>query len=144
MVLQCASCASDFHLCGCLLQVRDAQGRLVEMPQDTPPGHYSGSTITAGHVVALQTQLQQLPSGSVLYIAIKHWKSSDKKFSVLAWGYAAIDQLVDTGPMASRVRQGRLGLHLYRKPVAEGPAALSNAKRLMNHPSLHVSLRGLL
>eukprot|EP00887_Chlorella_sp_A99_P005720 scaffold1.g5720.t1 len=125
------------------ISVRDHLGRLVELPQDTPPGHYHRDTgaIVAGHTVALSTPLQALPPGSVLYVEIKHWKSAEKKFSTLAWGYAPLEALVDAGPVASRVREGLVGLHLCRKPLLDAPS-LHKARRLGAHPDLHLSVRG--
>jgi hypothetical protein len=49
------------------VSLRDAAGRLLEPPQDTPPGHFQKAErcIAAGHAVVLRTPLQDLPGGAV-------------------------------------------------------------------------------
>ena len=48
------------------VSLRDAAGRLLEPPQDTPPGHFlkAERCIAAGHAVVLRTPLQDLPGGA--------------------------------------------------------------------------------
>lgn len=47
------------------VSLRDAAGRLLEPPVDTPPGHYARAErcIAAAHAVTLRTPLQDLPGG---------------------------------------------------------------------------------
>ena len=59
-----------------------------------------------------------LAAGSHLLIEIRHWKSLDKKMSVLAWSYLEIDKVIEgAGSPDPLVRSGSLFLHMYRKPV---------------------------
>ncbi len=53
------------RLC-CPCQVRDSLGRLVELPQDTHPGHYrrETSTIHSSAIVRLTTHLRTMPPGA--------------------------------------------------------------------------------
>ncbi len=48
------------------VSLRDAAGRLLEPPQDTPPGHFQKAErcIAAGHAIVLRTPLQDLPGGA--------------------------------------------------------------------------------
>ena len=48
------------------VSLRDAAGRLLEPPADTPPGHYDRGTrtIAADHAVVLRTPLRDLPGGA--------------------------------------------------------------------------------
>lgn len=48
------------------VSLRDAAGRLLEPPADTPPGHYDRGTrtIAADHCVVLRTPLRDLPGGA--------------------------------------------------------------------------------
>ena len=87
------------------LSLRDGLGRLLELPVDTHPGHYRKETsiIHSSAVVRLATSLRQVPPGAVLFVEIKHWKSDKRRFSTLAWAAAALDTLVDAGPVAARV-----------------------------------------
>lgn len=158
-------------------QVRDSLGRLVELPQDTHPGHYrrETSTIHSSAIVRLTTPLRSMPpgapvggappacpwgstnraahpcalpgrcrgcrmaggalhvlrcapahpcppAGSTLFLEIKHWKAEKRRFSTLAWAYAPLDKLVDSGPSAVRVGtrtglQRHLGLSVHPSPV---------------------------
>ncbi len=46
--------------------MHDSLVRTVEIPQDTPPGHYAKEAhrITLNHMVQLQTSLSQIPRGA--------------------------------------------------------------------------------
>ena len=48
------------------VSLRDAAGRLLEPPADTPPGHFDRGThtIAADHSVVLRTPLRDLPGGA--------------------------------------------------------------------------------
>jgi hypothetical protein len=47
------------------VQVRDSQGRLVELPVDTHPGHFRPETCTihSSAIIRLGVQLQHIPPG---------------------------------------------------------------------------------
>ena len=50
------------------VSLHDADGRPLEAPQDTPPGHFDRGSraITAGHTVVLRTPMRQMPPGECL------------------------------------------------------------------------------
>ncbi|KAL4421457.1 hypothetical protein ABPG75_010748 [Micractinium tetrahymenae] len=125
------------------LSVRDSLGRLVELPQDTHPGHYrrETSTIHSSAIVRLTTPLRSMPPGAILFLEIKHWKADKRRFSTLAWAYAPLDKVVDFGPSAARVRGGPVDLPLFKKPV---DLTLKRMRRLTSRAyDLHLTLRGI-
>ncbi|EIE19851.1 hypothetical protein COCSUDRAFT_58088 [Coccomyxa subellipsoidea C-169] len=103
------------------VSLHDADGRPLESPQDTPPGHFdrSGRCVGAGHTVILRTPMRQMPPEAVVYVELKHWKSASRKMSVLGWSFAPIETLVDASspPDDPTPRAGQLFLHLWRKPL---------------------------
>ncbi|BDA51176.1 hypothetical protein COCOBI_18-0520 [Coccomyxa sp. Obi] len=103
------------------VSLHDADGRPLEAPQDTPPGHFDRGSraITAGHTVVLRTPMRQMPPEAVVYVEVKHWKSASRKMSVLGWSFAPIETLVDVSspPDDPAPRAGQLFLHLWRKPL---------------------------
>ncbi|CAL8466444.1 g5980 [Coccomyxa elongata] len=103
------------------VSLHDADGRPLEAPQDTPPGHFDRGSraITAGHTVILRTPMRQMPPEAVVYVEVKHWKSASRKMSVLGWSFAPIETLVDVSspPDDLAPRAGQLFLHLWRKPL---------------------------
>lgn len=54
---------------------------------------------------------------SVLYVELKHWKSSTKKMSLLGWSFAPFETLVDITCDEPSARCGQLFLHLWKKPL---------------------------
>ena len=54
---------------------------------------------------------------SVLYVELKHWKSSAKKMSLLGWSFAPFETLVDIFSDEPSARCGQLFLHLWKKPL---------------------------
>ena len=56
------------------VSLRDAAGRLLEPPADTPPGHYDRGTrtIAADHCVLLRTPLCDLPGGARPHVTAQH------------------------------------------------------------------------
>jgi hypothetical protein len=58
-----------------------------------------------------------VPADSVLYVELKHWKSSAKKMSLLGWSFAPFETLVDITAEEPTARCGQLLLHLWRKPL---------------------------
>lgn len=69
------------------VSLRDAAGRLLEPPVDTPPGHYARAErcIAAAHAVTLRTPLQDLPGG-----ALPPWYRASCVFTLL---YGALCRL---------------------------------------------------
>ncbi|KAK9902703.1 hypothetical protein WJX75_003253 [Coccomyxa subellipsoidea] len=103
------------------ISLHDADGRPLETPQDTPPGHFDRGRrcVSAGHTVILRTPMRQMPPEAVVYVELKHWKSASRKMSVLGWSFAPIETLVDASspPDDPGPRAGQLFLHLWRKPL---------------------------
>ena len=58
------------------------------MPHDTHPGVFNAATgaIKLDQPLALATPLQQFPPGAALFVEIRHWKSTERRFSTVAWG----------------------------------------------------------
>lgn len=48
------------------ISLHDADGRPLETPQDTPPGHFDRGRrcVSAGHTVILRTPMRQMPPGT--------------------------------------------------------------------------------
>jgi hypothetical protein len=130
-----------------LVQLYDSVGRLVEVPMDSHPGFYSRSlgTISFDLTLALKTELNKVPPGSMLVLEVKHWKPKSRKFSVLAWSFVEFDTLFDAGTASCIVRQGTMRADMYRKPVVHvRPVELRKLKRLTSRGrELQFTLRGL-
>jgi len=103
-----------------------ANGIPLEVPDDTPPGAFDRSTgnIALDHQLVLRTPAVQLPSDANLFVEIKHWKSKEKKFSLLAWSFLPCNILVSrpdantAGEVAvPTVSAGPCQLPLYQKPL---------------------------
>ncbi|GAB4822703.1 hypothetical protein N2152v2_009749 [Parachlorella kessleri] len=124
------------------ISVRDPLLRVVEIPQDTPPGHWhpGSHSITLNHPVELQTQLMQLPRGSVVYFEVKHFKSREGRMSTLAWSYISLEKVLDFGPVTCRVREASLSLPLFSKPV---DYSLRRLKRIGRRDDIKISVAGL-
>ncbi len=61
--------------------------------------------------------VHDLHAESMLYVELKHWKSSARKMSLLGWSSAPIETLVDISADEPAARGGQLFLHLWRKPL---------------------------
>lgn len=126
------------------VQIMDSFGRLSELPQDTPPGVYrkETSSIFFNHSVTIKTPLKQLPPNGCFVFEIKHWKSTSKKFSTLAWTKLSMDDVVDIGPKLAMVRTGPVMGCLYRKPVEVN---MAKAKKLggASGKGMHILVKGI-
>lgn len=125
------------------VSVRDSQGRLVELPVDTHPGHFRPETCTihSSAIIRLGVQLQHIPPGSSLFVEIKHWKSEKRQFSTLAWAHVPLEMLVDAGPSSSRVRSGPVDLPLMKKPL--DITRRRTTYRFKTGRTLHLTVRGI-
>ena len=103
------------------LSLRDHNGRLLELPQDSHPGIYSqekGSIDFGNQILQLKTPLAGMSPGSILFVELKQWKK--RRFSTVAWSFVEVEMMVDAGVLCSRVRCGEMVLPLFRKPVDVG------------------------
>jgi len=129
------------HVC---ISFRDPIGRLIELPyEDLHPGiHHrlKGAVMFGSQSKVLKTAINRMPPGSSIFFEIKHWKASKKRMSTVAWSFVDADMIIDFG-VISRVRQGKLALPLFKKPV---DISRQRAKPLNNrHPCLYIQVEGL-
>lgn len=129
------------HVC---ISFRDPIGRLIELPyEDLHPGiHHrlKGAVMFGNQSKIMKTAINRMPPGSSLFFEIKHWKASKKRMSTVAWSFVDADMIIDFG-VISRVRQGKLALPLFTKPV---DISRQRAKPLNSrHPCLYIQVEGL-
>jgi len=129
------------HVC---ISFRDPIGRLIELPyEDLHPGihhRFKGAVMFGNQSKILKTAINRMPPGSSLFFEIKHWKASKKRMSTVAWSFVDADMIIDFG-VISRVRQGKLALPLFKKPV---DISRQRAKALNSrHPCLYIQVEGL-
>jgi hypothetical protein len=129
------------HVC---ISFRDPIGRLIELPyEDLHPGiHHrlKGAVMFGNQSKILKTAINRMPPGSSLFFEIKHWKASKKRMSTVAWSFVDADMIIDFG-LIPRVRQGKLALPLFKKPV---DISRQRAKPLNNrYPCLYIQVEGL-
>jgi hypothetical protein len=120
LVAACAPAGKPLDRPFLTLSLRDAAGRLVELPQDSHPGLHardSGAIRMGGQELVLATPLGALPPGAVLFVELRQWKARERRFSTVGWSFVRLELVVDSGPAVSRVRAGPLVMPLYRKPL---------------------------
>lgn len=126
------------------IELRDKMGRLLELPLDTAPGQQNrdrGTLKFSKQSKTLSSLLKNIPSGSSLFFAIKHWKAKRNKMSTIAWSVVDFEMICDVGNLSCRVREGKLALPLFKKPM---DVSRQKAKRLNSrHPCLYIEVKGI-
>lgn len=126
------------------IELRDKIGRLLELPIDTAPGIHNrdrGTLKFSNQSKTLTSLLMNVPSGSSLFFAIKQWKAKRNKMSTIAWSVVDFEMICDVGNLSCRVREGKLALPLFKKPM---DLSRQKAKRLNSrHPCLYIEVEGI-